>query len=200
MIRRVEICGGIASGKTTLTTLIQRLSLIPIFEDFEKNPFWIDFYRDPVASAFETEIAFLLQHYHAVKAAAAGSVCCDFSFELDVAYADSTMNIRERGTFGVVHQHVLEELGPPRLLIFLRCAPEIELSRIKSRGRAAEMGVSVDYLKGLNLQIQRRIQNMAYSCHCLEIDSGICDFANNTDDIDETLHKVEHALKASISS
>lgn len=64
---RVEFCGGIASGKTTLTKLLQIENLTSVFEDFGKNPFYRAFYHDPVGTAFETELTFLSQHYHLEK-------------------------------------------------------------------------------------------------------------------------------------
>ena len=60
----VEVCGGIASGKTTFASLMTRIDLIPIFEDFKKNPFWEAFYCNPGKYIFETEISFILLHYH----------------------------------------------------------------------------------------------------------------------------------------
>ena len=36
------------------------------------NPFWEAFYTDPSAYTFETEITFLLQHYHFAKVAGGG--------------------------------------------------------------------------------------------------------------------------------
>ena len=58
----VEVCGGIASGKTTFASLMTRIGidLIPIFEDFKKSPFWEAFYRNPGKYIFETEISFIL--------------------------------------------------------------------------------------------------------------------------------------------
>lgn len=65
---RIEICGGIASGKTTLAKLLEENGIgKAIYENFEKNPFWEAFYKNPSKYAFETEIAFTLQHYHEIK-------------------------------------------------------------------------------------------------------------------------------------
>jgi deoxyadenosine/deoxycytidine kinase len=45
---RIEICGGIASGKTTLAVLMQRSGYSAVFENFTLNPFIENFYSDPV--------------------------------------------------------------------------------------------------------------------------------------------------------
>jgi deoxyadenosine/deoxycytidine kinase len=59
-IKRIEIAGGIASGKTTLARLLRKVGLQAIHEQFRKNPFFTAFYEDPGYTAFETEITFLL--------------------------------------------------------------------------------------------------------------------------------------------
>ena len=67
----VEVCGGIASGKTTFAALMTNIGLIPVLEDFKKSPFWEAFYRNPGEYIFETEISFILLHYHQIKKALA---------------------------------------------------------------------------------------------------------------------------------
>ncbi len=91
---RIEVCGGIASGKTTLANLLHKLDIPSTLENFAANPFMQQFYADPIKTAFETEITFLLQHYHQTKIAANLNkrFVCDFSFLLDLAYARVTLN------------------------------------------------------------------------------------------------------------
>ena len=55
-MKRIEICGGIASGKTTLASLMKKLKVEVLFEDFKTNPFWKAFYVYPGKYIFETEI------------------------------------------------------------------------------------------------------------------------------------------------
>ena len=86
---RIEICGGIASGKTTLCHLLTKRGLYSKFEDFKKNPFWALFYQNPNLHAFETEVTFLLQHYSQIKTSipALSMVAFDYSLLQDQAYA-----------------------------------------------------------------------------------------------------------------
>ena len=121
-IKRIEIAGGIASGKTTLARLLTRIGLVPVHEKFKKNPFYVDFYDNPVGNALETEITFLLQHYHEQKRAVAmrRSFCSDFSLLLDRAYAGVTLSPKDRQLFESIHKRVSENLpkrthnSPPR--------------------------------------------------------------------------------------
>ena len=65
---RIEICGGIASGKTSLAKLLEEHTIgTVIYEDFKVNPFWEAFYNNPGEYIFETELTFTLQHYHEIK-------------------------------------------------------------------------------------------------------------------------------------
>ena len=87
----IEVAGCIASGKTTLVQALSGTFANAIYEDHTINPFWSAFYTNPSLCAFETEITFLLQHYHFLKITATQSEVAsllDHSFELDMAYAE----------------------------------------------------------------------------------------------------------------
>ena len=90
-VPRIEVAGSIGSGKTTLVGNLSTPFINEVYEDHTINPFWKTFYTDPSTCAFETEVSFLLQHYHFAKCAAAKTKCVillDHSFELDMAYAE----------------------------------------------------------------------------------------------------------------
>ena len=76
----IEICGAIASRKPTLCSTIGNNGVNTAFEKFHKNPFFEDFYTDQSSFSFETEITFLLQHYHEIKKRMKlDMICYDFS-------------------------------------------------------------------------------------------------------------------------
>lgn len=65
---RIEICGGIAAGKTTLAEVLEQNGYTAIYERFEDNPFVKQFYQSAEQdSTFETEIVFTLLHYNPIK-------------------------------------------------------------------------------------------------------------------------------------
>lgn len=181
MNRRIEICGGIASGKTTLANLLTRLDLQPTLENFKTNPFWRAFYADPVGTAFETEISFLLQHYHEIKIArkSGKKFVCDFSMYLDLAYAHVTLSQDKLRVFQSVYREIEKELEPPSFLIHLKCNPEIELQRIRHRGRDAENSITIEYLQKIDEQLKKILKARACLNDFLVIDSGQQDFAHN---------------------
>lgn len=192
MVRRIEICGGIASGKTTLANLLPRLDIKPILENFKTNPFWKAFYADPINTAFETEITFLLQHYHQIKTfgKSGSEIVSDFSMYLDLAYAHVTLRQDKREIFLSVYREVEKELGAPSLLIHLKCDPEIELRRIRERGRDVENSISIEYLQHINTQLERILTEKAYPHKLLVINSDLLDFAHDEDVKQSVLNKI----------
>jgi deoxyguanosine kinase len=173
VMSRIEICGGIAAGKTTLLKLLRIPGLDPLFEDFSANPFWKVFFADPKLFGFETEMTFALLHLHQVKRSQnAGGIICDFSFLLDRAFAKICLTGIECSLVEAVHKQIADSLGPPALLIDLRCAPEVELARITQRGRPEEVSVSLDYLQELNDNIEGEVNRLRGHMPIVSIDSG----------------------------
>lgn len=178
---RIEICGGIASGKTTLARILAREHITPTLERFRDNPFYEAFYRDPIAHAFETEIAFLLLHYHQIKIVSNRKkrICCDFSLVLDRAYAHVTLPRAQLKTFRDL-QRILEPQLPRRdLLIHLVCDTDSQFGRIQQRGRATEARITRTYLNALNKSLARRVGSLGRSERVLSINSGTRDFAHS---------------------
>lgn len=178
-VERVEICGGIASGKTTLARLLKARGLSVELEDFHANPFWRAFYRNPKTVAFETELVFLLQHYHQIKQSRATRTVCDFSLILDRAYVDVTLGRRQREAFLTLFEYIWRELGPPQLLIYLTCDPREELRRIRRRGRAAETAIDLEYLRQVNQAVGRHVRRVEGTAKTLRINSQDKDFCSN---------------------
>ena len=193
---RIEICGGIASGKTTFATLLKQAGIVAILENFQANPFWEAFYRDPVRHAFETEVTFLLQHYHQLKVSCATAklFACDFSLLLDRAYADVTLYGSKHQTFSAVYEEVVKDLNLPDLLVHLRCGAAAELERIRKRGRAVEASITLKYLGKLNDSVERQVSEVCGKTKVISIDSERQNFAHDETVKKDVLHLVLQAL------
>lgn len=182
-MRLVEIAGGIASGKTTLLDALSGVGAHPVFEDHSLNPYWHDFYSEPGAYVFETEISFLLQHYHFAKRAQPEEavVVLDHSFELDLAYAKVGLVGKKIEIFKKIYDEVREELGPPAILIWLRCTPEEERRRIQARNREIEKGLDLRFLTDLNDKLESTIKSLEKRgvTSVLPIDSEQIDFRSS---------------------
>ncbi|HZW24015.1 MAG TPA: deoxynucleoside kinase [Gallionella sp.] len=195
---RIEICGGIASGKTTLANLLSPAIGQVVLEDFSNNPFWRAFYADPNNTAFETEITFLLQHYHQIKMAnlQGESFACDFSPLLDYVYAHVTLSGSRFDTFKNVYSEACSHLAPPTLLVYLRCDPAVELERIHARGRDVEASITVDYLAALNGRLDSLVASLPAAQAVLPLDSVHYDFARDEQAKAEVVKLVADRLTA----
>jgi len=195
--KRVEICGGIASGKTTFADLMRIANHRAVFENFRLNPFIENFYSDPDFYSFETEISFLLQHYSQIKTEARepGTYFCDYSLYLDESYAQVTLTSSHLTLFQSLHSTVVNEVGPPDLLVYLRCSPATELGRIRARQRAMEKTISLDYLNQINEALAGMLQQTAKSTQIVEVNSDELDFAHDQQTRMEMVNLITAALE-----
>ncbi len=182
----IEICGGIASGKTTLCKSISALGGSAAYENFQKNPFLDFFYKDQKRFSFETEVTFLLQHYHSIKIASkACPIICDFSLVQDLAYADANLIGARHKIFCSIEKELRAEIGLPDLLIYLTCPSSVLLERIRSRNRDAEKGITIGYLNALNSALEHRVRKIKKLSNIVVIDSYSIDFRDMMPQIPE---------------
>jgi deoxyadenosine/deoxycytidine kinase len=102
---------------------------------------------------------------------------------LDLAYAQVTLDEGKRTAFTAVYREIRRELSAPDLVIHLVCAPEVELERIRRRGRDVEQSITIDYLGAINRALAEVLLKEARTWNILTIDSAALDFAN--DEIDQ---------------
>lgn len=176
MSKRVEICGSIASGKTTLARALGG-SFNVISERFRDTQFYHAFYEDPTKYAFETELDFLLQHYHLIKRYRPGRhAICDYSLWLDRAYASANLSPGQRHAFAVVWEEILADLGPPGLIVYLRCPEHVLMQRIARRARVEETAITEEYLSRLGREAASEMRLLSATLPILEINSDNVDF------------------------
>lgn len=185
MIQRIEICGNIASGKTTLTRGLADCGIeITIEEKYLENPFIGRFYENPSFFSFETEITFLLQHYHAIKTSKQHSrIVCDYSLTLDKAYADVTLAPVRRDIFLSIAAELEQEVGQPTMVIYLKCPEDVLLTRIRERNRSFEASIDVGYLKALSDAIAARMAELPSSIKVITINSNETNFVSGVEGV-----------------
>lgn len=179
---RIEVSGGIASGKTTFASLFKDQNIKTLYEEFKKSPFWEAFYRNPGKYIFETEISFVLLHYHQIKLSIESNptnLICDFSFFLDLAYAKMGLTDSKLNAFESVYIEIKKELGLPNLLVHLKCDAQTELDRIRKRARQEESLINYDFLETLNQAVENEVNGIKEEIPVLEIDSSQKDFAHD---------------------
>ena len=177
---RLEIAGGIASGKTTLARILKRAGATCLLEDFRRNPFVRAFYQTPKVFAFETEVSFVLQHFHALKMHRTPDtiVVLDHSFFLDEAYADVTLLSTERRAFQAIVNEIRYQTGDNALVVHLECPASVALERLRARKRTMEQGIRKAYLERLNAALDRRLSKLSAQ-RIFRIDSGRLDYAHD---------------------
>ena len=173
-LKRIEVCGGIASGKTTFAHLMRNIGITPILENFRNNPFWESFYANPGKFIFETEVTFTLQHYHQIKKDLLPDKLsiCDFSFFLDSAYAEIGLRESQLDTYRTVYEEIKKELSSPIIVVHLKCDTETEMKRIRARGRDVENSMTIKFLDSLNLAVEQHARKAADETKVLTIDSS----------------------------
>jgi deoxyguanosine kinase len=178
---RIEVCGGIASGKTTFASLLRRIDVPCLLENFKENPFWTAFYSNPGKYIFETEVSFTLQHYHQVKKEAISDkiYICDFSLLLDVAYAEVGLKGTQLQTYLTVYEEIKRELPSPILIVHLECNAETELRRIRARARTVENSITLEFLNSLNKAVNRQVELSKGKLNVITIDSAQKNFADD---------------------
>ncbi|MGF6727511.1 deoxyadenosine/deoxycytidine kinase [Paraburkholderia sp. GAS41] len=188
---RVEICGGIAAGKTTLA---KSLALVYpevelVLENFTANPFWEKFYNDPARYVTEKNICFLAQHTGDMKSISPDKIIiCDYAVFQDLAYADLLKDEDHSSTMRKLYSHLYAHLSPLDAIIHVECSLQTQLDRIKARNRPQEKNVTQDYLSALNAQIYHQLNVLPTSIpihviksddmDCRKLDSRLNDFAS----------------------
>ena len=196
---RIEICGSIASGKTSLVSLLEENSIgIAIYENFHINPFWEAFYGNPGEYIFETELTFTLQHYHEIKKQKSNDlIVCDYSLLLDLAYAKIGMKGNKLKIYQDTLKEIYSDISRADLYIYLECSAEEELSRIRQRNRKTEKNIQVDFLEQLNNELIIDIESFSPPS-ILKINSEQFDFVNNNEHKKEVISKIKEAINTTL--
>lgn len=173
--KRIEICGGIASGKTTLARLLEQNGYTAVYERFEDNPFLKDFYRDEkYDNAFETEIAFTLLHYNQIRLKQQDSlVVSDYSLLQDLSYGMANLSKEEQLVYQNIYDFLSSKMSSVDLIIYLKCSVDCLLKRIRERDRDMELTIGQEYLQKTIGALEQCIGKAE---HVLVIDSEKMDF------------------------
>jgi len=195
---RIEIAGGIASGKTTLARALgsRKRDLRVIEERFRDNPYWAHFSEVPSAFALEKNAMFLAQHTGDIKAAGPGPLVCDYAVFQDIAYASLQQDSGHLTAIGTLYADLYGRLCPPALIVHLHCAEEKQLNRIRARGRPEEMSLRIDYLRALNKAIEELRGKVMSHVRVLEFSSDEVDFLGASPGATEIIGKILSSLSS----
>jgi deoxyguanosine kinase len=137
------------SGKTTTAELLAGLVGVEFAHERSADvPFLDDFYRDVERYTFETELCFVLVHYHQYRDLE-GSTILDFSPVKDLVFADVNLTGPEYELFRSIYDHTSGSCPQPDFAVFLDLETDHLLERIEQRGRAYEVGFDPAYLEAV---------------------------------------------------
>jgi len=178
----VEGCIGV--GKTTVAT--QLVNIIgdanSLLEDFSLHPFLEDFYADPKYT-FETEINFLLIHYHQlVKAMGEQHILLisDYCFLKDKLFADANiLSKKELDIFMRLYSYLQSRLVQPDAIICLSGTTDMIYNRIIKRNRKAEKSISYDYVDKINKHYELFFSELKKSHYTINVNMNENDFIND---------------------
>lgn len=170
----LTIEGCIGAGKsTTARRVAELLGWGAVLEQTSSHPFLDAFYSDTVLYALETELNFVLIHYHQLHPLGqSAQLVSDFSPVKDLVFAEMNLPPRDLATFTQLYDDLVGRIALPKLTIFLDVPlPEL-MRRIHERGRPYEMGMSEEYIRRLRDHYERRMDRLGEKVHCLEVTPG----------------------------
>ncbi len=143
-------------GKTTLTKrLAATFNYQTLLEEAEQNPFLERFYRNRQQAALATQLFFLFQRAQKIQDLRQADIfepvrVADFLIEKDPLFARINLDREEYQLYEKVYQQLTIDAPQPDLVIYLQASTDVLLTRIESRGIAAEQGIEREYLERLN--------------------------------------------------
>jgi len=182
----VEGCIGV--GKTTLSSsLAKRIGGRNLLELVEENPFLPDFYKDPSAHAFKTQIFFLLSRYKQQQALKqrdlfSETIVADYIMQKDRIFAELTLNGSELLLYNQFFSTLCEKIQLPDIIIYLRAPLDIVCERIKSRGRNFEKHIDQNYLSDLMASYDTFFAGFS-DCPVLIVETEELNFPEKQEDI-----------------
>ena len=188
----IAIEGTIGVGKTSLAGILgDRLEAKLILEEFEENPFLVEFYKDSDRFAFQTQLFFLLSRYRQQQQLQqtdlfTKTLISDYMFVKDRLFAALNLDDKEMSLYNAVARILEKNVASPDMVIFLQSDTDRLMQNIKLRGREYEKLIGWKYIDALN-QMYNEFFFRYDDSPLLIINTNDIDFVNNKDDLEEII-------------
>ncbi len=193
----ISVEGCIGAGKTTVAKLLAagRNSAL-IIEDHEANPFLDKFYPNPSRYALETELAFVLIHYHQmlheIQMQEGNDCVADFCISKDLLFAEMNLNNDDLALFKKLYFPLAKRLPEPDVMICLKCSDELILERIKQRNQGSEHRIDPEYFLELNKRYDAYFEEVKIPK--IKVDMNEYDLSENSACITQLSNKMDEIL------
>ena len=188
----IAIEGTIGVGKTSLAGILgDRLEAKLILEEFEENPFLVDFYKNSEQFAFQTQLFFLLSRYRQQQQLQqtdlfTKTLISDYMFVKDRLFAALNLNDKEMSLYNAVARILEKNVTSPDMVIFLQSDTDRLMQNIKLRSREYEKLIDWKYIDALN-QMYNEYFFRYNNSPLLIINTNDIDFVNNKKDLEEII-------------
>ena len=188
----IAIEGTIGVGKTSLAGILgDRLEAKLILEEFEENPFLVEFYKNSDRFAFQTQLFFLLSRYRQQQQLQqtdlfTKTLISDYMFVKDRLFAALNLDDKEMSLYNAVARILEKNVASPDMVIFLQSDTDRLMENIKLRGREYEKLIDWKYIDALN-QLYNEFFFRYDSSPLLIINTNDIDFVNNKHDLEEII-------------
>ena len=188
----IAIEGTIGVGKTSLAGILgDRLEAKLILEEFEENPFLVEFYKDSDRFAFQTQLFFLLSRYRQQQQLQqtdlfTKTLISDYMFVKDRLFAALNLDDKEMSLYNAVARILEKNVASPDMVIFLQSNTDRLMQNIKLRGREYEKLIDWKYIDALN-QMYNEYFFRYDDSPLLIINTNDIDFVNNKNDLEEII-------------
>jgi deoxyguanosine kinase len=196
----IVVEGPLGVGKTSLAQLLaERINAKAILEETEENPFLLNFYKDPLRFAFQTQIYFLLRRFQRQDEINQIDlfkrvVVSDFLFDKDRIFARFNLDDREFGLYEQMFHLLKAAVIKPDLVIFLQARADTLKERIRKRDREYEKAISLKYLEQINQAFNDFFFHYTET-PLLVINASDIDFVHVPSDLDELVLEIERMEK-----
>lgn len=196
-IQYIAIEGVLGAGKTSVVEILSRkYTMGKMLEQYEENPFLVDFYKDKEKFGFQAQMWFLLSRYRQINEHVNQrdlfhkTIISDFMFDKDSIFANINLDENELALYNKISDVLRKDIVKPDLIVYLQASTDVLMEHIAERGRPFEKHIDREYIESLNESYNYYFFNYEES-PLLIVNINQIDFDRNIDGLNEIILQIE---------